>query len=373
MPAASTLLPPSSTALERAFAEATDVYARTQENVSAMRGLKIINPPPSFLPFLVYEYGLGELTPYVPNLYELIDAGIDWQRVRGTPLALAMALGWIGYEADLEEFPTRRRWWNRFMLALDRVRDDEEPDLGRIEGVAGLSVPMRSVFWRGFAGYDVRALEYGRKRWSGGLWGSYSGARIPGGVAKWSFGRTYDLNHAMTQEELEALGVWVPPGEDEGDALSWGGFPWPHVPWSEPAALARSAIMLHNTPFLPAWVVFKDADGAVIGYRRARACHPVSPSLGGAYQVGNDSFDVEDTTPTRLYVEALTDFGDGYGSVAASAGIVLNSIPADPHPPGAFWVPAGGLTVDGPVIAERPVDIEFGRTVRERVRTLLRF
>jgi hypothetical protein len=373
MATASTLLPPASTKFERAIADATDLYRITRENVSGMRGLKIVNPPPSFLPFLVYEYGLGELTPYVPNLYDLIDEGIDWQRVRGTPNAVARALAWIGYAATVEEFPTRRRWWNRFMLAVDRVRDNEVPDLVRIQGVAGLSVPVRSDFWRGFAGYDVRALEYSHSPWAGTLWSSYSGARIPGGSAKWSFGRTYDYAHAMTQDELEDLGVWIEPTEDEDEPLSWGAFPWPPVPWTNPAGTARSIIMLNSMPAGPAWAVFKTAEGEVVGYRRARVSRPVMPNAAGIYRVGNDRFAVAGIGATRLYVEARTDFGDGFGATAASAGLIFGAHPAEPHPPGALWLPPEGLADPGPVVAERPVSIEFGRTARERVRTLLSF
>ncbi|MGE8942703.1 phage tail protein [Leptospira interrogans] len=364
------LLPPASTPLERAFAQSTDVHAHTFDAVSSMRGIKIINPPPSFLPFLIYEYGLGELTPYVPNLYELINEGIRWQRVRGTPSAVAKALDWVGYEATIEEFPTRRRHWNWFMLAMDRVRDQEVPDLARIEGVSGLSVPLRSVFWRGFHGYDVRAVDWSHRKWSRALWSTYSGVRIPGGQAKWSYGRTYDLDHALTETELEALGVWIEP---TGDSLGWGAFPWPSVPWADPDGTARSVVMLENTEIGPTWVVFKDADGEVIGYRRARAATQVIPHANGVYRVAGTKFAPAVSGATRLYVEALTGFGDGFGATAASAGIILSGEPAPGFASGALWLPPDGLETISPVVAERPVNIEFGRTVRERVRTLIRF
>lgn len=370
MATASALLPPASTRLERAYADATDLNALLDDGIQAIRGAKYGSPPPSFLPYLVYEYGLGELTPYVENLYELIREGIQWQRVRGTPRAVEMALGWIGYAATLHEFPTWRRHWNYFQLELDRVRDAEEPDFFRIEGIAGLSVPIRSVFWRGFREYDVRAQEYGHSRWSRSMWSSYSGVRIPSGQAKWSFGRTYDYDHTLTQQELEDLGVWIEPTEDE--KLTWGNFPWPEVPWADPDGIARSVVMRSNAPAGPAWVVFKDDNGDVIGYRRALARRPVKLAVNGVYRIGGSQYSPA-TGATMLYVEARTDFGDGYGAVAKSAGVILGAKPVAPYPIGARWVPAGGLDIDGPVLAERPVDIEFGRTVRERVRTLLRF
>ena len=67
------------------------------------------------------------------------------------------------------------------------------------------------MFWRGFAGYDVRALEYGRGKWGQKFWGSYSGVRLPPGQTKWSFGRRLEITHDMTEAELTALGVWTEP------------------------------------------------------------------------------------------------------------------------------------------------------------------
>src|SRR5690606_5417373 len=97
------LLPSRSTPLERALSQSIDVYARLDDGISSMRGIKLRNPPPSWLPFLVYEYGLGELTPYVPNLYDLIDEGIRWQRVRGTSASIFRGLAWLGYAAATDE------------------------------------------------------------------------------------------------------------------------------------------------------------------------------------------------------------------------------------------------------------------------------
>jgi len=88
----SDLLPGNATDWERALAEALDTNQSVSPAIIAIRGTKLLAPPPSFLPGLIYEYGLGELTPYVPNLYELIAEGIDWQRVRGTPMAIDLSL-----------------------------------------------------------------------------------------------------------------------------------------------------------------------------------------------------------------------------------------------------------------------------------------
>jgi len=369
MTAAVHLLPSSSSRFERALSEATDVTPRVSGAITSLHGIKF-TPPPSLLPFLVYEYGLGELTPYVPNLYELINEGVKWTRIRGTPDAVHQALGWLGYTAEIEEAPIRRARWNLFQLALGRIRDDED-DLDPIEGVANLSTPLRSVMWRGFAGYDIRALEYSRTRWSQTRWSAFSGARIREDGAKWSFGRDVILDHEMTEADLTALGVWIEPTGD-GEP-TWLDIEWPDIEWNSFDADARSALMLLGVPIGTAWACFRDGEGDVIGYRRARVHHRVEPSPVGPYQFGGLRYAPLVSGAEMVLIEALTDFGEGYGSRAATVSFILAGAPADPARPGALWLGPGELEASLPEIASTSVDIEFGRTVRERVRILLRF
>lgn len=70
------------------------------------------------------------------------------------------------------------------VLALSQLRTDEA-DLIRIEGLAGLSAPRRSDFWRGFHGYDARELELAESRWGEGLLSDQSGVVVAPGTAKW--------------------------------------------------------------------------------------------------------------------------------------------------------------------------------------------
>ncbi|WP_342361406.1 phage tail protein [Terrarubrum flagellatum] len=389
-------LPSNATPYMKALAAATDPGPRLNDGVVRIRGAKLVDPAPDWLPFIVYEYGLGELTPYVPSLYQLLLEGVRWQRVRGTPAAVFQGIGWLGYGATIEEPPLRRTRWNLFQLALDRVRDDEA-DLPRLEGVGQLSVCVRSVFWRGFSGYDIRALEYGRKKYGDGLYSSFSGVRLQGGQVKWSFGRSIEVIHEMTPEELMALDVWIEPegyidpdqfaGEAVGLALAisspgfdeapagegWWTFPWPEAPWTATPDFARHVAMLSATDFGTAWAVFKDAVGAVIGYRRCKAAHKVAPASPGAYHCAGLSCSPADSSVRDIYLEALTGFGDGYGATARTVGFILNAEPAGGKPPGALWVGPGELSVAGPIVASQNVNIEFGRTVRERVRAVLRF
>jgi hypothetical protein len=365
------LLPSNATPFEKALSLSTDAIPRVGGATMEMRGLKLRNPPPSFLPYLLYEYGLGPISRFFDDPRDCIAEGIAWQRVRGTQDAITRALDWVGYGGEHENFPVRRRRWNLFMLEMDRIRDVEEPDLLDIEYLAGLSVALRSRFWRGFNGYDVRALDYSRTKWGQSLYSTYSGARIRTNGAKWSFGRSYERDYTPTQDDLEALDVWIEDSEDP--SLTWGEFTWEEedVTWASSPADVRSRLMAAGVLAKSAWVLFRDEDGAVIGARRARVKRGVSLDATGAYEFSGARYAPMDAAST-IYVEALTDFGDGYGANAASWSLLFNPILASGVKPGALWLSPAQMS-GGVEIMPTVQEIEFGRTIRERVKALLRF
>lgn len=380
------LLPSNATAFERAASLSIDVLPKVNAGVASMRTAKLVSIPDSFLPFLIFEYGLGPVSAYVTDARALIETGIDWQRVRGTPEAVDRALDWIGYAGNLEEARVTRRRWNLFQLALDRLRDAETPDLDQIEALVGLSVPVRSHFFRGFFGYDVREAEWSQRRYSGSRWSSSSGARLrPGGV-KWSFGRTTDFDFKLSRDELIAIGVWQPPIDNgtEGFGLrfvntyvsgetGWGGFSWDATTatWDGYDESDRLALMANAMGQRPLWACLRRADNSVIGYRRARVARPVTLRPGGPYQVGIDRFAPE-TQADSFYAEFLTDFGNGNGSTATSVSLVFDALPLDTTKPGLQWAEPGQIT-PGIEIAQRAINIPMGRTVRERLRFHLTF
>lgn len=337
---AETLLPQNSTPFERAIEAAMREGDRVGDGIAALRTAKLVSIPDSLLPFLIYEYGLGELTPFVPDQRALLVNGIDWQRLRGTPEAVAFGLDWLGLSVTVEEASPTRRRWNLFQIGLDNFPEGDDV-LGRIEGIVGLSVPVRSRLWRGHRGYDVRAMEWSRKRYSSAIWGSASGRQV-GGV-KWSFGRSHDNSFAPSQAVLEALSAWIPGGTE-----------------GRTKAIVEALLGRH------VWAAFRRADGSLIGMRRARAIHPVAPDADGVYSVGSVSFNVNKNNPTGLYIEALTDFDDGVGDEAVSVSFVWDALPADK--PGQQWIEAG---VGGVEVLPSTVSIKFGGTSRERVRAFL--
>jgi P2-related tail formation protein len=380
------LLPSNATAFERAASLTMDASARVGAGIAAMRTAKLVSTPDEWLPWLIAEYGLGPVSVYVPSARALIETGIDWQRVRGTPGAVQRGLAWIGYAAQIEQAPITRRRWHLFQLALDRVRDAEQPDLESVEGVVSLSVPVRSRFWRGFRGYDVREAEWSRRPWSGARYASSSGARLRPGGTKWSFGRGTDINILLSPEELVALSAWqqLPDSELIGWGLrfaqtygrsqaTWGEFSWDGTgaTWATYGETERLNLMASALFRRPLWICFRDAAGDVIGFRRAKAASPVVLSPSGPYRVGPFRF-LPVSLGTSFYVEALTDFGDGDGRTALTASLVWDALPLDTSRPGLQWAGPGELS-PGVEVAARPVHITFGRTVRERLRYHLTF
>lgn len=364
------LLPPNATPAQKAITLAQDVRPHLAPAIEASLSVPWPVRPPDVLDFLVWEYGLGLISPYVENPHELLDEGIQWSRVRGTPKALVRGLAMLAYDGELEEAPPRRRFWNQFSIELGRIRDDERPDLARIEGIAGLTGPFHSDFRRGFRAYDARAGEAGWTGPSHAMWSDDSGVTVDDGKAKWSFGRTYDQLHTLTEAELTQLGVWIAAGGET--ELGWGEFTWdadPDATWTTPAIESRRQLMASGLASRPVWVEFRDNQDGVIGYRRAFS-HLVAQDLEGPYQVDGVRAAPADAA-TLIYVEARTNFGDGAGSTAASAGLVFDATPLNPDKPGQLWCEPGEIAAGSAPVAARPLNIQFGETVREQVRTLL--
>lgn len=370
------LLPLNSTPLERAVSETLDRTPELPDGTEALHAFKYRLPNDSILPWLVLEYGLGPITPYFASLADVVAHGIPWSRVKGTPKAIEQALDWLGYAyTTLDEAPTRRRRWHLFGLELDRFWD-RESDLDIIEAVGRLSQPARSEFFRGWNGYDVRGLEWSYSRLGDSMIGDSSGVRLHDGGVKWSFGRVHEMPGSstdLTMRQLEDLGVWTMP--TGSGALGWGAFPWdtPGLTWNSSGAETWAQVV--STGLLPksCWMKLMRADGTVIGYRRARAWHAVVPSAAGVYRVGSSRYDVSPTGKSRLYVEAMTDFGEGDGEQPVQWSVVIGGAMPVGARPGAMWlagdVLVGGIEIGGYAFAGGTV---FGKTSRERMRGILR-
>lgn len=366
------LLPGNATDLMLAHEEAA---APSEQLVGAVDFIKDIKRRrlPSFVPALIWEYGLSQLQPYVPNVNVLLEEGRQWQIERDTYAALDRGLGWIGMSAVIVEAYWERVWWNAFQLDLASLPAADSPDLDRIENITRLSVPFQSDFRRATWGYDAPAAELDGTRYDDSIFDDESGVRLRPGGPLWSFGRAHEIAYTLTQADGEALGNWIPPSSDA--SLTWqdAHIAWQdaHFPWSSSAAQQRRIVLA--TWFEPrsAYVALLDGAGAVIGYRCARGVHRVAPVIDGLYRFAGTRYSPA-PGGELIWIEAFTDAGDGAPATVASVALVIGAAPAAGIPPGRLWLQAGQLA-GGVEIARTPVSFPLRATVRERIPFLMRF
>lgn len=332
------------------------------------------NPPPSFLPFLVYEYGLGMLTPYVSNVYEVINEGVRWLRLRGTYGGLKRGLAFVGVTATAEPAWHGRVWWNSCQLRFPELPANDTPLLANIEGITRLSLPFRSDFRRGVFEYDIPPAEADGTTLDECHVEEESGVRLHESGAVWSFGRTAEFDHLLSEEEGIAIGNWVEIPE-EGGSIPWTSmtYLWTTATflWSANADAQRRSLMAAWFAGREVYLAFRDADGELIGYRRAKACRPVSPGFGGPYQVDGQSY-LPHAGGQQVYIEAMTDFEDAFDATATSVSLVVSALQAAEVPVGRLWLSADDL-IGEQSFAEKAVSIPLRKTVRDRVKFMVRF
>lgn len=231
------LLPPNATELARGLEAALALDARLPD-IEAITGPKLDADDP-FVPWLVWEYGLGELLPYLTDQRAAIRQGVAWQRVRGTARALRLALGWVGFDAAaIEESGPGHAWWR---LQLDPGRVPERDEVPRAVAVAGLALPARSRLVRFFHGYDFRAGVYDAPVGKRQLWDDWSGVDADG--VRQSFGQS--VGHAVERPAAVArCGTVADAGvscrRDRADRYEGATYDGPVAPITLRAAADRS-------------------------------------------------------------------------------------------------------------------------------------
>lgn len=181
------LLPANATDIERAIESVITAAPEMRGQVRVVPGIKF-NPPDELLPWLVQEYGLAEVAPYIGDLRRVIADGLIWQRRRGTQDALFRALGWIDFSSSTLEEEEPGEHWSEIQIDPGRVPDIEK--IPAVQALTGLSIPARSNLTRIYHGYDVRRLVLDRNGF-GNFLSDYSGVKINGIVL--SFGRSLQL------------------------------------------------------------------------------------------------------------------------------------------------------------------------------------
>lgn len=369
------LLPASSDIYERAIEQSRLArWAELKAAVPAIRTGKRISPAPDVLPFLVFEDGLGMLTPFVGNIYELLDGrGRAWMRKRGTPLAITRGLAFLGLTAAIEPADHRRVWWNSVQLRFPVLPANDDPLLERIDGIIRLSKPFRSDFRRGVHQYDVGPAIGNTSRLNNSLLERESGVRLKADGPLWSFGRTTEIAHTLTEAEGMAIGNWLDIPEEGG--LAWIDMDYPWVTadfaWADDPVTQRAKLMAAWFAPRSFYLRLKDAAGDVIGYRRCRSHRPVVQAVSGPYRFGNASYSPA-SNGQLVYIEAMTQFDDAGGVEARSVALVAGVSLATGVKPGKLWLAPEDVTAAIP-FAETPVSLPLRTTVRERFKFLVRF
>lgn len=170
------LLPSNATALETAFSEALDRTPELSPGVVELRGFKF-HPIDSVIPYLIGEYGLTGVEDFIKDPRQVINEGLIWQRLIGTPAAIHRALRWIQFDGDIEEARYDDAKWWEFQVHL--AFEVQNTDFVRpMASLVAASKPLRSQFVRVTSGWDVRAFRLDTDRLDGGAYlDDWSGIR----------------------------------------------------------------------------------------------------------------------------------------------------------------------------------------------------
>lgn len=180
------ILPISASTVQRDLDQSIGPAQQTHNTVASIPGIKY-NPPDFMLPWLIWEYGLEQLLPYLADPRLAIREGVRWQRVRGTPASLTMALGWLGLNDTNIESEIPGEHFYQYQVETGRIVKNTE--LENVRAVAGFSAPLRARLSRLYHGFDVRHLVLDHSEY-GALLSNYSGIRKDSLVL--SFGRQHD-------------------------------------------------------------------------------------------------------------------------------------------------------------------------------------
>ncbi|MBD0392117.1 phage tail protein [Wolbachia endosymbiont of Pentalonia nigronervosa] len=176
------LLPPNATKQEKALVEAIDYRVDPR----SIRGFKF-NLKDEILPCLIEEYGLEEILLWVKDKKKAIKEGVEFQRLRGTPASLKIALKWANIDdiTIIEEPPGKHFF--ELQIGIQDVPNDFFVDA--VIELAKLSLPARSRLMRIFNDlYNAQRFMLDESIF-GDLLSDYSGVKVAKEGPVLSFGR----------------------------------------------------------------------------------------------------------------------------------------------------------------------------------------
>ncbi|MFT4314712.1 MAG: phage tail protein [Wolbachia pipientis] len=176
------LLPPNATKQEKALVEAIDYKV----DPGCIKGFKF-SLKDEILPWIIEEYGLEEILCWVKDRRKAVVEGVKFQRLRGTPTSLKIALKWANIEdiTIIEEPPGKHFF--ELQIGIKDVPNDFFVDA--VVELAKLSLPVRSRLMKIFNDhYNVDRFILDES-FFGSLLSDYSGIKIEKDGPVLSFGR----------------------------------------------------------------------------------------------------------------------------------------------------------------------------------------
>ncbi|MFP3022209.1 MAG: phage tail protein, partial [Wolbachia sp.] len=172
----------NATKQEQALVDAIDYKV----DPSCIRGFKF-NLKEETLPWLIEEYEFGEILRWIKDKRKAVVEGVKFQRLRGTPASLKIALKWANIEdiTIIEEPPGKHFF--ELQIGIRDVPNDFFVDA--VVELAKLSLPARSRLMRIFNDHyniDRFILD---ESFFGSLLSNYSGIKIEKDGPVLSFGR----------------------------------------------------------------------------------------------------------------------------------------------------------------------------------------
>lgn len=176
------LLPPNATKQERDIVEAIDYRVDPR----SIRGFKL-KCEEEVLPWLIEEYGLEEILLWVKDKKKAIKEGVKFQRLKGTPASLKIALKWANIDdiTIIEEPPGKHFF--ELQIGIKDVPNDFFVDA--VVELAKLSLPARSRLMRIFNNLNNAQRFMLDESIFGDLLSDYSGVKVAKGGPVLSFGR----------------------------------------------------------------------------------------------------------------------------------------------------------------------------------------
>jgi hypothetical protein len=166
------LLPSNATLLESSLEQASSWAFDPND----LRGFKFkTESVPYLFNDLVYEYGLEAVSLWLEDSAEILREGLLFQRLRGTPTAMKMALKWTGLEDVIVEEEPSGEHFAEFQLGLEGIPYNLSIDA--IKALTDMAKPVRARLTRLYNSlYDRRHLILDQNQY-GDFLSDYSGIR----------------------------------------------------------------------------------------------------------------------------------------------------------------------------------------------------